>query len=223
MNEPRLAQQKQKLLAQLQELGVRDAGVLKAIAAVPREQFVSLALVSQAYENKTLPIGEGQTISKPYIVALMTLLLELEPSHKVLEIGTGSGYQAAVLCKLVRRLYSIERFPSLAAGAEKILRHIGVHNFTAIVADGSLGWPEQAPFDRIIVTAGAPHVPQSLVDQLAPNGILVIPGGPTEGQQKLVRIRKNAEGELSHEVVGNVKFVPLIGAQAAGEKRRSRA
>lgn len=223
MNDPRLAQQKQKLLTQLQELGVTDAEVLKAIAAVPRENFVSQALVTQAYENKTLPIGEGQTISKPYIVALMTLLLELQPNHKVLEIGTGSGYQAAVLCKLVRRLYSIERFPALHAGAEKILRQIGVHNFTAVVADGSLGWPEQAPFDRIIVTAGAPHVPQPLLDQLAPGGILVIPVGPTEGQQKLLRVRKSVIGELTHEVVGNVKFVPLIGAQAAAEKRRSRA
>ena len=223
MNDPRLAQQKQKLLAQLQELGVNDPAVLRAIAAVPRESFLSLALVPQAYENKTLPIGEGQTISKPYIVALMTLLLELEPSHKVLEIGTGSGYQAAVLCKLVRRLYSIERFPALHAGAEKVLRQIGINNFTAVVADGSLGWPEQAPFDRIIVTAGAPHVPQPLIDQLAPGGILVIPVGPTEGQQKLLRIRKSSSGELTHEVVGNVKFVPLIGAQAAAEKRRSRA
>lgn len=223
MNQPRLAQQKQKLLAQLQELGVHDAAVLKAISAVPREEFLSLALMPQAYENKNLPIGEGQTISKPYIVALMTLLLELQPSHKVLEIGTGSGYQAAVLCKLVRRLYSIERFPTLLATAEKVLRRIGINNFTAIAGDGSLGWPDQAPFDRIIVTAGAPHVPQPLVDQLAPGGVLVIPVGPTEGQQKLLRIRKSAQGELSHEVVGNVKFVPLVGAQAATEKRRSRA
>lgn len=223
MNDPRLQQQKAKLLAQLRELGVTEPRVLQAIAAVPREMFVSQALVPQAYENKTLPIGEGQTISKPYIVALMTLLLDLGPTHKVLEIGTGSGYQAAVLCKLVRRLYSIERFPALLASAERVLRQIGVHNFTAIVADGTLGWPEQAPFDRIIVTAGAPFVPTSLLEQLSPNGIMVIPVGPTEGQQKLLRIKKSAQGELSHEVVGNVRFVPLVGAEGATEKRRSRA
>lgn len=223
MTDPRLAQQKQKLIAQLQDLGVTDSRVLAALASVPREKFVSPALVSQAYENKTLPIGEGQTISKPYIVALMTLLLEVEPSHKVLEIGTGSGYQAAVLCKLVRRLYSIERLPSLLASAEHVLRHIGIHNFTAIAADGSLGWPEQAPFDRIIVTAGAPHLTPSLVDQLAPGGVLVIPVGTTDGQQKLLRVRKSANGEVTHEVVGHVKFVPLIGAQAVIEKQRNRA
>ena len=143
----------------------------------------------------------------------MTHALDVQPEHKVLEIGTGSGYQAAILCKLARRVYSIERFNSLAAGADKLLARLNITNFVGKVGDGSLGWAEQAPFDRIIVTAASPSVPQSLLEQLKVGGLLVIPIGPQEGEQRLMRYYKRNDGTIGDYFLGNVRFVPLVGKE----------
>lgn len=203
---------KEQLLSELRAAGIRNEAVLQAIKDVPREAFVPRAFKEDAYENRALPIGEGQTISQPYVVALMTHATQVEPHHKVLEIGMGSGYQAAVLCKLVRRLFTIERFDSLRVKAEKDLHDINIYNFAAKTGDGSKGWPEQAPFDRILVTAASPHVPESLKNQLADGGVMVIPLGQQDSEQRLVRITRNGEDFETYEL-GPVKFVPLIGEE----------
>ena len=205
----------QRLCQTLAAQGIQAANVLEAIAQVPREAFIAPALASQAYDNTTLPIAEGQTISQPYVVAFMTQTLDLQPTHKVLEIGTGCGYQTALLCRLARRVYTIERFKSLSQTAEAALQRLGYHNYSALVGDGHQGWPNQAPFDRIIVTAGATHIPPDLLQQLAPNGVMVLPVGPHEGQQQLVRVAKDAAGEVTHQLLGAVKFVPMVASNPA--------
>jgi protein-L-isoaspartate(D-aspartate) O-methyltransferase len=189
--------------------GVRDPRVLAALRQVPRHRFVPSHLWDQAYNDYPLPIGEDQTISQPYIVALMTELLELKPSDKVLEIGTGSGYQAAILAELAAQIYTVDRVPSLLAQAEKILTGLGYQNIHPRVGDGTLGWPEEAPFDAIIVTAGAPQVPRPLTEQLALGGRLVIPVGD-QWSQTLTCVRKTKEG-LKYEYHGGCRFVRLIG------------
>ncbi len=194
---------------QIEARGVKDPGVLDAMRTVPRHEFVPESLRAAAYQDSPLPIGEGQTISQPYIVALMTELAEVGPQDKALEIGTGSGYQAAVLAELTPRLFTIEILPALAARAEATLRRLGYTRVRVRVGDGYLGWPEEAPFDAILVTAAPDHIPQPLVDQLAEGGVLVIPVGPEGRTQELKRLRKQ-EGRVVEEEVIPVIFVPLV-------------
>jgi protein-L-isoaspartate(D-aspartate) O-methyltransferase len=193
--------------------GVRDRRVLEAMAEVPREAFVPERLAEVAYEDGPLPIGEEQTISQPYVVALMAEALEVGPGDRVLEIGAGSGYAAAVLSRLACAVWTVERHPSLAREAEERLARLGFANVQVIEGDGTLGWPAQAPYDAIVVAAGGPEVPQALLDQLAGGGRLVIPIGPDPRTQSLVRVRRRADGGLVRENLGEVRFVPLIGAQ----------
>ena len=190
--------------------GVQDERVLAALRKVPRHLFVKEHMRSRAYGDHALPIGNGQTISQPYIVARMSELLEVRPEHSVLEIGTGSGYQTAVLALLARRVYSLERVAELAHQAIPRMRELGLDNVKIQVFDGTVGWSEQAPFDRILVTAGAPKVPEPLLGQLAPGGALLVPEGPMSAQ-RLVLYRKSAKGELRRREGEDVAFVPLLG------------
>ncbi len=194
---------------QLKARDIIDPRVLAAMGKVPRHRFVSVGLAGQAYADSPLPIGEGQTISQPYIVALMTQLLELSGSERVLEVGTGSGYQAAILGELTRQVYTIEIRPGLAASAAARLKGLGYRNIEVKAGDGYLGWPEYAPFDAIIVTAGATRIPDPLVAQLKEGGRLVIPVGEFAGSQELLQGRKQS-GKLTTRVVAPVRFVPLI-------------
>ncbi len=191
---------------------IEDARVREAMAEVPRHLFVEPVLQGRAYEDRPLPIGLAQTISQPWIVARMTQLLGLAGPETVLEIGTGSGYQAAVLARLCKRVFTIERHGELAQVARKRLSELGVHNVTVLVADGTLGRSEYGPFDGILVTAGAPSVPRPLVEQLAPGGRLVVPVGDA-ASQTLVRITapEEAGGELLEEHFESCRFVPLLG------------
>jgi protein-L-isoaspartate(D-aspartate) O-methyltransferase len=198
-----------RLIMELRRLGIADTRVLGAIERVPRERFVAPAFRDQAWENIALPISHGQTISQPLVVALMTQALEVEERHKVLEVGTGSGYQAAVLARLVRRVFTIERHRDLLKEAELLFQELRLHNVTSRFGDGTKGWPEQAPFDRIMVTAAAPDVPGSLLESLAPDGILVAPVGPDRQDQKLLRVRRTAS-DFAIEDLGPVRFVPLV-------------
>ena len=188
-----------------------DGRVLAAMEKVPRHLFVPESLQRRAYENRPLPIGHGQTISQPYIVALMTDLLKLRPGDKVLEVGTGSGYQAAVLSVMVKSVYTIEIVEPLATQARERLARLGYANVEVRAGDGYKGWPEQAPFDAIMVTAGAPHVPPPLVEQLKPGGRMVIPVGPAHAVQSLQLIEKKADGTIGIRDVIPVVFVPLTG------------
>ena len=194
---------------QIRARGVGEERVLAAMAAVPREEFVPPDQRPRAYEDHPLPIGEGQTISQPYIVALMTELLELERGDKVLEIGTGSGYQAAILSELTPHVYSIEIIPSLASRAEATLRRLGYDTVMVKAGDGYLGWPEHAPFDGIIVTCAPEEVPEPLAEQLAEGGRMVIPVGPQWTNQTLYVLRKQ-EGRLESTAVIPVRFVPMV-------------
>lgn len=194
---------------QLQGRGIRDARVLEAMRKVPRHLFVDPMVGWKAYDDSPLSIGEGQTISQPYMVAIMTAALSLQGNERVLEIGTGSGYQTAVLAELAARVYSIERIPALAERAEKILARLKYENVSVRIADGTMGWPEESPFDAIVVTAGAPHVPPPLLEQLQIGGRLVIPVGPSHAQT-LRRVIKREDGVEEEESVGCV-FVKLIG------------
>jgi protein-L-isoaspartate(D-aspartate) O-methyltransferase len=194
---------------QLIPRGIRDERVLNAMRKVLRHLFVGESMQYRAYDDMALSIGEGQTISQPYMVAVMTELLELKGSERVLEIGTGSGYQAAVLGELALEVYSIERIPSLASHAGEILHAAGYRNIQIKVDDGTLGWAEKGPFDRIIVTAAAPRVPAPLTDQLGEDGILVAPVGDRYSQQ-LIKITKR-EGAIREELHTLCVFVPLIG------------
>jgi len=184
--------------------------VMKAMGEVPREQFVPAKLSRDAYGNFPLPIGSGQTISQPFIVALMTDLLETRPSDKVLEVGTGSGYQAAVLAKLVDRVYSLELLPELASAAQRLLLQLGYRNIAVRNADGYQGWQEHAPYDAIIVTAAAPEVPRRLTEQLKDGGRLVIPVGAPYQRQELLRLEKDTDGRIRREEILAVAFVPLV-------------
>lgn len=197
---------------QLRSRGIRDARVLKAMENIPRHLFVDEALRDQAYSDGPLPIGENQTISQPYIVALMTEALELKGHEKILELGTGSGYQTAVLAELAGRVLSIERIAFLAARARKILDTLHYFNVALRVGDGTYGWREESPFDGIIVTAGAPRVPGILVEQLAVGGILVMPVGNrhTQDLMKVTRLSEKA-GDTETEDLGGCRFVSLIG------------
>jgi protein-L-isoaspartate(D-aspartate) O-methyltransferase len=197
------------LIMQLRRRGIRDTRVLRAIERVPRELFVDEAFADHAYQDIALPIECGQTISQPFVVAFMTERLELDPRHKVLEIGTGSGYQAAVLSHLCRRVYTVERWRELQKAAEQRLAKLKINNVTTIIGDGWLGWPPQAPFDRIIVTAAALDAPAALLDQLKEGGRMIIPLGETRDAQSLVQIDKTEEGLVETPLLP-VRFVPLV-------------
>jgi len=194
---------------QLKGRDITDARVLAAMSKVPRHRFVRPSWAGQAYNDHPLPIEEGQTISQPYIVALMTQLLELKGSERVLEVGTGSGYQAAVLAELVKQVYTIEILPGLAKSAAARLKALGYANVKVRAGDGYQGWPDQAPFDAIIVTAGASHIPAPLIAQLKDGGRLVIPVDVAVGYQELLQCRKE-RGQLVKKIIAPVRFVPLI-------------
>ncbi|MBP8040044.1 MAG: protein-L-isoaspartate(D-aspartate) O-methyltransferase [Aeromonadaceae bacterium] len=197
------------LIGQLIRQGIHDERVLAAMANVPREAFVDEAFAHQAWENMALPIGFGQTISQPYIVARMTEQLLIGKPNSVLEIGTGSGYQTAVLAQLVNHVYSVERIKTLQYQAKRRLQRLDLHNVSTRHGDGWAGWPTKAPFDAIIVTAAAQVVPDALVQQLKVGGRLIIPVGETRGEQKLLLIEKNAT-QVRSEVLEAVRFVPLV-------------
>jgi len=204
-----LAARKIRLIMALRRSGIVDTAVLNAVERIPREDFVPEAFHDQSYEDKALPIGQGQTISQPQIVAMMTQALELTTRHKVLEIGTGSGYQAAVLSRLARRVYTIERHRPLLQEAEQRFAKLRIHNITSIAGDGMKGWPAQAPFDRIIITAAAVELPETLLAQLAVGGIMVLPIGPERGDQELFKLRRTEAGFESGKLC-DVRFVPLL-------------
>ena len=191
-------------------LAAMSPAVRAALGKVERHRLVPPELASEAYRNHPLPIGEGQTISQPYIVALSTDLIDPKPGQVVLEVGTGSGYQAAVLAEIVQQVYSIEIVPSLARGAQARLAELGYHNIEVRIGDGYAGWPEKAPFDGIIVTAAAPRVPPALVEQLKPGGKMVIPVGGQWGVQELEVITRRADGGYDRKSVLPVRFVPLV-------------
>lgn len=197
---------------QLVARGLQDQTVLDALNSVPREAFTPADLIESAYRDSPLPIEENQTISQPYIVALMTAALELKADDRVLEVGTGSGYAAAVLGEICEHVYTIERYKTLADTAQARLNKTGYTNVQVKHGDGTLGWVDQAPFDAIIVAAGGPEVPQTLKEQLAISGRMVIPVGSSLSLQKLVRVRRLSENEYETEDLGSVRFVPLVGA-----------
>jgi len=201
--------------AQLRQRGIQDERVLAAMARVPRDEFVGEPYRTQAYDDNPLPIGEGQTISQPYIVALMLQLLALAPEHRVLEVGTGSGYQAVLLAELARQVYTIERHAALAHCAQETLRRLGYTNVTVEIGDGSAGLSSYAPFDRIIVAAAAPEIPRALFDQLQEGGRLIVPVGPPDAQ-RLQLVMKDQGSPVLAEQIG-CRFVPLVGEQGYRE------
>jgi protein-L-isoaspartate(D-aspartate) O-methyltransferase len=210
MDEDNYARARNQMVnSQLMIRGIADRRVLAAMRKVPRHQFVPSHLWDQAYNDYPLPIGEDQTISQPYIVALMTEMLEPHDSDKVLEIGTGSGYQAAILAELVAQVFTIDRIGPLTTRAQEVLAALGYRNIRTRVGDGTLGWPEECPFNGIIVTAAAPQVPRPLTEQLALGGRLVIPVGDRYSQT-LTLVRQTKDG-LKYEYHGGCRFVPLIG------------
>ena len=212
----RFAGQRQMMVdVQLRARGIQDERVLAAMARVPRHAFVAKEYHEQAYEDHPVPIGEGQTLSQPYIVALMLEVLLLTGSETVLEIGTGSGYEAALLAELAQMVYTVERHESLARCAEEVLRRLGYSNVSVLVRDGSQGLPERAPFDAIVVSAAAPKIPQALFEQLREGGRMVVPVGPASAQE-LQLVRKQ-EGHAIISILEGCRFVPLIGDQGYPE------
>ena len=203
---------------QIEARGVKNQRVLAALRKVPRHMFVPADLQERAYDDRPLPIGHNQTISQPYIVGLMTELLDPSPDHRVLEIGTGSAYQAAILAQLVKQVHSIEIVPELAQSAQEVLRRLGNHNVSVRQGDGYAGWPELAPFDRIILTAAPPKIPTALLDQLKPGGRLVAPEG--DRYQELVVIDKHPDGSLTRRPSIPVMFVPMVRGTASRDKTR---
>ena len=199
---------------QMARRGIRDAALLDALRSVPREEFVAPADRPQAYGDHPLPIGCGQTISQPYVVALMIEAARIGPGDRVLEVGAGSGYAAAVMSRLAAEVIAVERQPELAAAARDRLARLGFANVRIVEGDGSRGWPADAPFDAILAAASGSHVPRPLVEQLAPGGRLVMPVGGQLWAQTLVKITRQADGRTSRESLGKVRFVPLIGEEA---------
>lgn len=205
----KFSSRRKKLVDQIREKGIKDERVLKAIQDVPRHLFIDTALENRAYEDRALPIGNGQTISQPYTVAAQTELLQVTKGEKVLEIGTGSGYQAAILCELGADVYSVERHEPLYLAAREILRELG-YRPNLKYGDGTVGWSAYAPYDAIVVTAGAPVVPNDLIKQLNIGGRLVVPVGDQESQQ-MIRITRVSEDSYEEEQFNRFKFVPLLG------------
>lgn len=211
------AWRRERMVQDLRRSGIRDERVLVAMERVPRHPFVPRHLATRAYGDHALPIGNEQTISQPWVVARMTELLETQPEHTVLEIGTGSGYQAAILSHLVRRVFSLERVGELATAAIRRLRDLGIDNVKVQPFDGTLGWGEIAPIERILITAGAPEPPAPLLDQLAPGGVLVIPEGDRQ-RQVLTVYRRRRRGGLARQEAEAVTFVPLVGRHGWTER-----
>jgi len=209
------AQREQMVNTQLRARGISDERVLAAMSHVPRHEFAAEEYREQAYEDHPVPIGEGQTLSQPYIVAIMLEALSLNGSEKVLEVGTGSGYQTALLAELAREVYSIERHASLAHSAENVLRKLGYRNVSVIVGDGSQGLPDQAPFDAIIVSAAAPRMPSALFEQLQEGGRMIVPVGPAHAQD--LQLVRKLHGEPVVDNLEGCRFVPLIGGQGYPE------
>lgn len=210
--ETELEARKERMLSEhLLGRGIRDAAVMRAMREVPREAFLPPEMERFAYDDGPLPIEAGQTISQPYIVALMIEALELMGQERVLEIGTGSGYAAAVLSRCAAEVFTVERIAILAENARTRLQALGYRNVTVNLGDGTLGWQQHAPYDAIVVTAGAPEVPSELLEQLGPKGRLVIPVGATPHLQTLVRVRRLQQGDFRREELCAVRFVPLIG------------
>jgi protein-L-isoaspartate(D-aspartate) O-methyltransferase len=203
-----------ELILRLRRAGVTDQRVLSAIESIPRETFVPAESQAEAYAERALPIDCGQTISAPVIVGMMTAALDIGDRDRVLEIGTGTGFQTAVLARLARRVYTMDRFRTLVADAESRFRTLRLNNVTTLVGDGMNGWPEQAPFDRIVVTAAGETVPEALKKQIRVGGVIVMPVGPAEGVQKLTRIERTEDG-FTEKVLADVRFVPLIPGRAA--------
>ncbi len=214
MAEPAADVERMEFQLALRRRGISDQAVLRAMDEVPREHFVAADYVEAAYADQALPIACGQTISQPYVVAYMTEQLEVRPQHRVLEIGTGSGYQAAVLSRIAREVVSIERYRTLADAARDRLKTLGYANVTVVSGDGFAGAPDSAPFDRIMVTAAAEQVPDALVAQLAAGGKMILPLGPRKGPQYIVKLTKKPNGELLQEELIAVRFVPLLPGQA---------
>lgn len=204
---------KLRMIMGLRNHGISTPKILKTMELVPRESFIAPSFAARAYEDRALPIECGQTISQPYIVAYMSEHLEVDDRMKVLEVGTGSGYQAAILSKLARRVYTMERYRTLHKIAEKRFANLKITNVTAMTGDGLLGWPHQAPFDRIVVTAAAERIPRNLVDQLKEGGIMLLPLGPIGGDQRLLKVKKTADGIKCKELCP-VRFVPLVSGVA---------
>ncbi|MDD7970236.1 protein-L-isoaspartate(D-aspartate) O-methyltransferase [Roseinatronobacter alkalisoli] len=204
-----LAEQRMRFIYTIRSRGVTDARVLSAMERIDRRAFVTGIFSDRAYEDMPLPIACGQTISQPSVVALMTEALQVSPRDKVLEVGTGSGYQAAILSQLARRVYTVERHRTLAQAAQRVFDQLGLHNITSMVSDGSHGLPEQAPFDRIIVTAAAEDPPGPLLAQLKIGGIMVVPVGQSDTVQSLIRVIRHEDG-FEYEEMRAVRFVPLL-------------
>jgi protein-L-isoaspartate(D-aspartate) O-methyltransferase len=202
------------LILRLRRAGITDQRVVAAIESVPRETFVPAESQNHAYAERALPIDCGQTISAPVIVGLMTAALDIGERERVLEIGTGTGYQTAILARLARRVYTMDRFRTLIAAAESRFKTLRLSNVTTMIGDGINGWPEQAPFDRIIVTAAGETVPEALKKQVRVGGVIVIPVGPQDGVQKLLRLERTENG-FDEKVLADVRFVPLIPGKAA--------
>ena len=202
-----------EFLLTLRRRGIGDQAVLRAMDEVPRAQFVEAEFAGTAYADQALPIACGQTISQPYVVAYMTEQLALRPHHRALEVGTGSGYQAAVLSRLAREVVSIERYRTLADKARERLRALDYHNVEVVVGDGLAGVPARAPYDRIIVTAAAEKLPQTLIDQLADNGVMLLPLGAHDGTQHIIKLTKSQTGIAREDLIA-VRFVPLLPGQA---------
>lgn len=206
----RFRQQRDAMVDLIAASGVRDAATLRAMRAIPRHEFVPLEYRRRAYGDHPLPIGYGQTISQPYVVAYMTEVLHVTPGMRVLEVGTGSGYQAAVLEEIGTQVYTMEIFKALATSARARLNRLGHHNATVRHADGHFGWPEEAPFDAVIVTAAAGYIPPALVEQLKPGGRMVIPVGSVYGVQNLILVVKDANGDVTTRNLLPVRFVPML-------------
>ncbi|PCI88351.1 MAG: protein-L-isoaspartate O-methyltransferase [Hyphomicrobiales bacterium] len=200
---------KLKMIMGLRKHGISTPQILKTMELIPREKFLSPSFAARAYEDRALPIECGQTVSQPYIVAYMSEQLELNDRVKVLEVGTGSGYQASILSKLSRRVYTMERYHTLHRMAEARFQALNLYNITAMTGDGLLGWPHQAPFDRIIVTAAAERIPRILINQLKDDGIMILPLGPIGGDQRLLKVKKTTSGIKCKELCP-VRFAPLV-------------
>jgi protein-L-isoaspartate(D-aspartate) O-methyltransferase len=205
--------ERMEFLLSLRRRGIGDPLVLRAMDEVPREHFVTPEFSEAAYADQALPIACGQTISQPYVVAYMTERLDVYPVHRVLEIGTGSGYQAAVLSRLAREVVSVERFRTLAEAARMRFETLGYKNVNVITGDGTAGYPERAPYDRVMVTAAAEEVAEAWIEQLRPGGVMVLPLGPQGGAQRIVKLVKTEEGVQRHDLIA-VRFVPLLPGQA---------
>jgi len=216
--DPYAAARQNMVDTQIEARGVNDPAVLEAMSAVPRHQFVSHAWRAQAYNDHPLPIGKGQTISQPFIVAYMSQVLQVKPGQKVLEIGTGSGYQAAVLAAMGAKVYTVEIIPELAESAAATLKRLGYEGVKVKLADGNYGWPTEAPFDRIMVTAGARQVPPALIQQLKSGGRMVIPVGSGYWGEELTLVTKDAKGRVSQKKLLPVRFVPLVGGDRPGKE-----